>query len=573
MSTTAGERETVRLLVKDLSRVAVGGAVAAAIVIGILAASPSLDLRSARVARALETIAPDGLAAHVRFLADDLLEGRGTGSRGHELAARYVATRFAALGLDSIGTGDAYLQHVPLRHALLAPGGARVTLTRSGVPRRLRFEEDFVMAPDAVRRESRVAGEVVFVGHGVTAPELGYDDFAGIDVRGKIACVLSGAPPTFPNDPRAHYSTTHVKETNLVEHGAIGYLVVRTPVDERRGPWERTVRQSRQGSMKWLDESGTPYGVRPELRVAATLSRRGAERLFTGARRSLGDVFADAEAGRSRPFALPVRAELARISRHGRVSSPNVAALLRGSDPKLGDEVVIYSAHLDHLGITTPVRGDSINNGAIDNASGVACMLEIARAFATAPERPRRSILFLAVTGEERGLLGSEYFAAHPPMPIGNIAANLNLDMFLMLFPMRDVIAFGAEHSTLGTAVAKAAARLAIPVSRDPVPEEVIFVRSDQYSFVRRGVPAVFLVGGRESAEPSLDGEQISKRWMQTTYHMPQDDLSQALDFESCARFARLNYLVGYLVANQEARPQWLPGDFFGEIFAQEPRR
>lgn len=532
------------------------------------AAGQAVDLRSPAVARAMAVIDTAAIASHVRFLADDLLEGRGTGTRGYEIAARYVAARFAELDLAPAGDSGSYFQRVPLRNASLVPGGASVSFTRRGKVDHLGFEEDYVMSADVGRESSEVAAPLVFVGYGVTAPELNYDDFAGVDARGKIVVVFSGALPTFPNDQRAHYSKGSIKGANLARHGAIGYVNVRTPWDDRRATWERSIRQTRLGSMHWLDEQGVPQDVQPELLGTLTLRRPVADGLFAAAGHSLDSIFTAAEKSRPMGFALGTDARIRRRSRHTPVASSNVVGLLRGADPALRDEVVVYSAHLDHLGITTPVSGDSINNGALDNASGIACMLEVAQAFA-AGERPRRSILFLAVTGEEKSMQGSDYFAAHPPVPIDGIVADVNLDMLLMLHPLADVVAFGAEHSSLGPVVARAAARVGMSVAPDPAPEEVIFVRSDQYPFVKQGVPSVFVTAGRQSRDPSVDGDALAERWMREVYHTPQDDLGQAIDWRSGVRFSRLNYLIGYIVAQQTARPTWNPGDFFGTTFGR----
>ena len=244
-----------------------------------------------------------------------------------------------------------------------------------------------------------------------------------------------------------------------------------------------------------------------------------------------------------------------------------MAAVLRGSDPRLNQEYVVMSAHLDHLGVGEPVAGDAIYNGAYDNASGVAVLLEVARAFARLPVAPRRSVLFLAVTGEEEGLNGSDFFAHHPTLPIDRVVADTNLDMFLMLHPLRDVIAFGAEHSSLGPTVEEAARRLGIEVSQDPFPEEVLFIRSDHYSFVQQGVPAIFLTGGFKTGDPAVDGRAAWDKWMRETYHHPGDDMSQVIDFAAGAQFAKLNFLISYLVAQNDDAPRWNPGDFFGDKF------
>jgi Zn-dependent M28 family amino/carboxypeptidase len=250
------------------------------------------------------------------------------------------------------------------------------------------------------------------------------------------------------------------------------------------------------------------------------------------------------------------------------MESPNVAGLLRGSDPRIRDEVVVFTAHLDHLGIGEPVNGDSIYNGALDNASGSAALLEVARAFARLPKPPRRSVLFLAVTAEEKGLLGSDYFAEYPTVPSERIVANLNLDVLAMLYPLRQVVPMGAEHSTLEATVKRAASQMGIELGPDPFPEEVFFVRSDQYSFVRRGVPSLFLFWGFKS-DSGVDAAARFREWGRTRYHTPQDDLSQPMDLEAGARHAQINFLVGLDVANADGRPAWKPGDFFGRTFGR----
>lgn len=528
------------------------------------AAHPS----GAEVDLALSRIQPEAIRAHMSFLADDLLEGRGTGSRGYELAAKYVAARFEALGLKPAGNQGTYFQAVPLRKVTPVEGGS-LALIRDGKRIELRAGEDFLLQPqNLLTEDSSVTAPLVFAGYGVTAPELGYDDYAGLDVRGKIVVLLSGAPASFPSDQHAWYSSTLLKRENLAAHGAAGVLGVITPEDEPRFRWDNMKRNANEPGFLWLDETGKPYYSWPSLRGVGLLSRKGAEALFAGAPRSLDQVFAGTKENRPQSFELPVQASLRTVSRHERTESPNVAGVVPGWDPVLRDEYIVLSAHLDHIGIGPEVEGDSIYNGAYDNASGIAALLEVANAFAGLPERPRRSLLFLAVTAEEQGLQGSDYFARHPTLPRGKIVANLNMDMFLMLFPVRDVVAFGAEHSSLGKLVEPAASRLGLTVSPDPFPEEVVFIRSDQLSFVRQGVPALFLASGMKSDDPA-GGGPILMKWRQTTYHKPNDDMRQTIDFASGATFARLNFLLAWEVAQADAAPTWNPGDFFGETFGE----
>jgi Zn-dependent M28 family amino/carboxypeptidase len=504
------------------------------------------------------------LEEHIRYLASDRLAGRGTGTPGYDSAARYVAEHFAGLGLDSAGS-EGYFQPVPFRHARAVEGSSLVVAGKSG-RRALTPYRDYVPVPNFLAPEAEVAAPLVFVGFGVTAPERDYDDYRGVDVKGKIVVLLTGAPSSFPPAERAHYASNRLKRENAVGRGAIGILVVRTR--DQTFPWDRLVRQSRRGNMRWLDRSGAPTDVSPALRGGATLSDSAAVQLFEWAPQSLSEVLDAAEAGKPTAFDLPVRGTIRTVSAHNRLESPNVAGLLRGSDPRLRDEAVVYTAHLDHLGTGEPVKGDSIYNGALDNASGSAALLEIARAFATMPKAPRRSVMFLAVTGEEEGLLGSDYFAQHPTVPIERIVANVNIDGLGILYPFREMSALGAEHSTLDSTVARVARRLGVTLAPDPFPQEVFFIRSDQYSFVRRGVPSVFPFLGMRS-DSGVDAAARFKEWLATRYHTPQDDVDQPMDLEAGAENAQLEFLVGLDIANADARPAWKKGDFFERTFGR----
>lgn len=514
-----------------------------------------------RAASALPDISPAALEAHVRFLGADSLEGRGTGTPGYDKAARYVAARFADLGLDPAGT-NRYLQPVPFRRGRTVESS--LVLEGPSGRRELTPGRDYIASPNLLLARSEVTAPLVFAGFGVTAPDRSYDDYRSIDARGKIVVLLTGAPGSFPATERAHYAAGQVKGRNAVRHGAVGLLIVRAR--DVTFPWDRQVRQARGGAMRWLGADGTPHDVFPELRAVATLSDTGAAAVFERAPESHGAVLAAAAEGTPPAFDIPLTATIRTVSTHERLESPNIAAILRGRDPRLRSEVVVFTAHLDHLGIGEPVRGDSIYNGVLDNASGSAALLEIARAFTRLPEPPRRSVLFVAVTGEEMGLLGSDYFAEHPTVPIERIVADVNLDGLSVLFPLRAMVPHGAAHSTLEPTVERVATRLGIELVPDPSPQEVFFIRSDQYSFVRRGVPALFLFMGLRS-DSGVDARARFAEWFATRYHTPQDDLSQPMDFAAGARHATLAFLVGAEIANADERPAWKPGDFFGRMF------
>jgi Zn-dependent M28 family amino/carboxypeptidase len=321
--------------------------------------------------------------------------------------------------------------------------------------------------------------------------------------------------------------------------------------------------------MRWLDNKGQPTDVTPAIRGEAYLSSDTARTLFDGAPRSFDRALAAAANGKTETFTLPITAAINTVSQFETLQSPNIAGILPGSDPTLKHEYVLYTAHADHLGIGDPRNGDSIYNGALDNASGIAALIEMARAFATMNPRPRRSIMFVAVTGEEEGLLGSEYFAHYPTVPIDDIVANINMDELPMVFDFKDVVPLGAEHSSLGPMIDLIAKSEGLEVSPDPMPEENFFVRSDQYSLVKEGVPAVAIAGGEKAVDPKKNGAEIERNWIKNYYHSPQDDMSQPLDFNAAAKYTRLNLAVGYAIANQDARPTWNPGDFFGDAFAK----
>lgn len=521
----------------------------------------------AAVTAAAAEIAGSRLHADVAFLADDMLEGRGTGTRGYDLAAAYVAARMAALGLEPAGD-SAYHQRVPLRRAEIDEARSTLALVRGEAVQPLALGRDAVLSPDFLREVWSTDAPLVFAGYGVSAPELGHDDFANLDVQGKVVLQFRGAPPRFPHNERAYYSSTQVKEQAAASRGAVGIVQMLKPAEQARQPWDRTVRQSRLPSFRWTDERGAPANVQALLELGVRLGPDGVAALFSGARRFFGDVAADAESSVAGGFDLEPRIRARVVTRHAAATSPNVLGLLRGSDPKLAGQAIVLTAHLDHLGISEPVNGDSINNGAYDNATGTAMLLEVARAFARLKPRPKRSILFAAVTAEEKGLQGSDYLARHAAPAGLEVVGNLNLDMVLTLRPMTHVVAFGAEHSTLGPVVERAAALAGLAVSPDPVPEEVVFVRSDQFSYVKQGIPAIFPVSGADGA---AEGVAEALRWKETCYHSPCDDLGQAFDWDGAARFTRMMFLATWLAADGAAPPRWNDGDFFGRRFG--PRR
>ena len=544
----------------------------------LLALAPSANAQQvpaqdrAAVAVATGTIRSAAIRAHIRFLSDSMLEGRAPDSRGYQIAARYVAAQLQAMGLRPGGVGGTWFQPVPLRKAVLDTSKSSMALLADG-PGSARAAQafvdgrDYVLTGDVNHSEYTLEAPVVFVGFGVTAPQENYDDYAGLDVHGKMVLTFSGAPASFESAVRAFYSDDVEKTKNALAHGAVGMINTLLPEDWKRWPWEWDVPQFRMGSTNWLDATGAPYNA---FGILAQLNKSGAEILFAGAPQGLEESFAAARSGRHQSFPLPWKAKIHTVSAHTTYQSPNIIATLVGSDPALRDQYVVYTAHVDHLGTCPPIDGDAVCHGSLDNASGVATLLEIARAYTNLKQPPRRSVLFVFVTGEEMGLLGSDYFVHVPTVPLQQIVANINIDVAPgLLFSMKDVVAMGAEHSSINEAMQSASRGLGYALSPDPMPEEADFIRSDQYSFVQQGVPALYIGDGVAALDPAVDGLALQKKWLVTRYHTPLDNIDQPLDYESGAKAATLNFLVGYELAQWSHRPEWNQGDFFGSRFGR----
>ena len=513
-----------------------------------------------------DTASAANIRAHITFLASDLLQGRDTGSPGYDIAANYVAAQFAQLGLKPAGANGTFFQPVPLvavrprdegRYVLKAKDGTEVTLT---------FGDDYMVARPFGPETRKLSAPMVFVGFGVVAPEKKRDDYKGLDLKGKIVVVLSGAPSAWQTEERAYYANGRTKREQAAKRGAVGMISLYLPADEKRRPFAESKRDWQHWAMNWRKPDGAPNDTAPETPSLGSLSLQGAEKLFAGARVPYAKIAEAAEKpqGETPRFALATSLDVTLHTETRMSESANVAAMLEGSDPTLKSEVVVLSAHLDHIGISPPLNGDSINNGALDNAAGIATMLEVARAFKESGKVPRRSVLFLAVTGEEKGLLGSEYFARNPTVPATSLAANVNLDMPVLTYAFTDVVAFGADRSTLGPAVARAAAKTGVALSPDPMPEEGLFTRSDHFRFVEAGIPSIFLMTGFQNG-----GEAGVRGFLASCYHKPCDDLALPINYEAGARFAVINYGIAREIADGDARPVWKKGDFFGGKFAR----
>ncbi|MDY6946640.1 MAG: M28 family metallopeptidase [Pseudomonadota bacterium] len=507
------------------------------------------------------------IRSHVEFLAADLLEGRATASRGYDIAAAYVASQFRQAGLEPGGDDKGYLQKVPLLEATPVLPGSSAALVREDDTYTFEYGTHYLPSADFSSASSTLSAPLVFAGFGIDAPELNYNDFESIEVKGRIAVVFSGAPSKFSNERRAYYSWEERKLSTLVDKGAVGVITVDSSADIKRTPWERRVAMSWIPQMRWLDQAGVPQNAFPALKLRFRFNHDAATQLFETAQSSFASALAASDEGTPQGFALPGMLTLSATTGLRRTESANVVGVLPGSDPQLKNEYVVVTAHLDHLGRGSAVNGDSVYNGAHDNAVGMGIMLELARALHASNAKPRRSIVFAAVTAEEKGLLGSDFFAGQAQAQERKLVANLNLDMPLTFAPVFDFVALGAPHSSLGTLARQAATAQGYRLSADAAPEQVRFIRSDQFSFIRRGIPALKLDSGYQPRNPSTDLDELRRLFLAEHYHQPSDDLTLPIDYPTAADLARINLRIALAVANAPAAPRWVAGDFFAEKF------
>lgn len=499
---------------------------------------------------------------HVRWLADDARQGRETGSPGYFAAAQYVAHEFEVAGAKPAGSSG-YFQPIAFIARRVREEECSVVLQRAdGRADKLTLGDDATLSASLDAADS-IDAPAVFAGHGLELPEAGLHDLEGLDLRGAVAIVLRGAPRGIPATVAAHAQATGERWARLRERGAVGLIVIADPANLSI-PWERA-RLSRFEEGFTLADS--TLDEKAGMRFGMYMNPARAERLFEGSGHTFAEILARAHANQPVPrFALPCRVR-ARVRTTRRVvESPNVVGVIPGSDPVLRGESVVLSAHLDHLGIGAPVDGDSIYNGAMDNASGVATLIEIAHALHRA-RPPRRSIVLLAVTGEEKGLLGSLAFSVRPPRAAGRMVANLNLDMFLPIGPLRSVVAYGIDESDLGDWFRAVADSSGLKVEPDPRPAQTYFVRSDQYNLVRAGVPALFVDIG-SGGDRTLD--RRFQLWTRNRYHAPSDDVRQPIDFTAADGFNRLLLRFCRDVADRPERARWKRDSFFRR-FEREP--
>ncbi|HLG98755.1 MAG TPA: M28 family metallopeptidase [Bryobacteraceae bacterium] len=493
--------------------------------------------------------------SHIQYLASDEMQGRNTGSPEHLKAARYVAGEYERFGLKPAGTSG-YIQPVPFDVQQIVEEQSNLALVRNGKAEPLVLGDDATFSLRGDIQPDTEAG-AVFVGYGLRVPEKHYDDLAGLDLKGKMVVLVSGGPSSIPGPLKAHYSSGGERWKYLKAAGAVGIATIQNP-KSMDIPWSRARLSRFMPSMSLADPS---LDESQGLRLAVTINAERADKWFQGTGHTIAEILADADSDRPLPhFALPVSVRAHVQLKKWKVESQNVAAVLPGSDAKLKNEYVVLTAHLDHVGVGEPINGDKIYNGAMDDASGVASDLEIARMLHESNAKPRRSILFLAVTGEEKGLQGSRYFAAHPTVSGKNIVADINMDMFLPLHALHYLEVQGLDESTLGDDIRAVAQAAGVQVQADKEPQRNLFIRSDQYSFIRHGIPALAFKFGYLPGSPE---EKLHKDWLRDRYHAPSDDLNQPVDKVAAAQFDRIILALAERVADAPSRPEWKPDSFF----------
>jgi hypothetical protein len=542
--------------------------VAAASLLATQAAAAQTLTLPQPVAAELQTVQPAAFEAHVRYLADDRLRGRLPGTPGYQMAVDYVVSQFKKTGVQPAGDKGGFTQTVRLRRAFVEPGATLSYQPASGPAQPLTYGSAATVYPNPGQTAVSVAdAPLVFAGYGISAPELKYDDYAGIDVKGKVVVLTRQLPRQFGANERQYFTDVRTVLETAARHGAVGVLLAAAHTDAK--PLEFP-----KGQVSALGPDGQVGVSRSyapgSAQLVGSISAATLQQLFAGAASDTAKSLSALRGGKAASQALKGRLSASYRSRYQDVDSYNVVGKITGSDPVLRNEYVVHSAHLDHLGVGAPINGDSIFNGAHDNATGVASVLEISKLYAGLKQKPRRSILFVLMTGEEMGLIGSSYFAKFPTVPKKALAADVNTDMPTIIAPLLAVVPLGADHSSLMTEVKLAADYLKLDVEPDPEPTQNRFIRSDQYSFVVQGVPALHIKYGNKTADGKNNLSETVQQWRAVTYHKPQDNVDgDTFDWAAGAKYVQFNFLVGYQVAQAVKRPTWNKGDFFGVRFGK----
>jgi hypothetical protein len=511
------------------------------------------------IQQAMNRVDTNVIRSHIAYLASDELKGRLPGTPGYQAAVDYVADQFKKMGVAAGGDDGGYTQKLVIRRSVVNNASAYAVLRdKNGNADSLTFVREFTPVPNPMKPATSAEGQLVFAGYGVDIPGV-YSDYEGIDVKGKILVIVSGAPDGFHSTITAHLSNAGNKFNTAFSKGAAGVIVVNPT--QRGGTNPNPTIQSNVTLNPGKSEAYT-RGFAGNLSIALSGTRPLLNRLFMNSGRNVAQVLADIKSKKQSSFELPFSISAGYSTTYTDFDSYNVVGLIPGTELK--NEYVVHSAHLDHLGIGRAVSGDSIYNGAHDNASGVASLLEIARIYRSSGAKPKRSVLIVMMTGEEMGLIGSSYFAANPTVPKGSIVANVNTDMPTVIAPLLSVVPLGAEHSSIMGNVQFAAGYLGLDVEQDPEPTENRFVRSDQYSFVVNGIPALHIKYGNKSNQPGFNLVDFVRQWRAKYYHQAADGMDGIFNFTAAKTYVHLNFLISYSIAQTKEKPSWNKGDLFG---------
>ncbi|HQV59997.1 MAG TPA: M28 family peptidase [Chitinophagaceae bacterium] len=517
---------------------------------------------SKSIKQAMSRIDTNNIRSHIAYLADDRLKGRLPGTAGYQLAVDYVIDQYRQIGVTPGGDNGGFTQKVILRKSIVNNSSSIAVLKDSeGNIDSLIFQNDFTPVPHPFSVMASAEGQLIFSGYGIDIPG-GYSDYTGMDVKGKIVVIINGAPDGLSSTFTAHFSSPGNKMNTAYARGAAGVIIIN--LNARPGSNPNPVLQF---NVALNADKSAAFGrvFTGNLKIALISNKKILTRLFLNSGKNLEQVLAGIKKGNPSSFELPYSISASYKTTHNDFESYNVVGLIPGSDKVLKNEYVVHSAHLDHVGIGRVVNGDSIYNGAHDNASGVASLLEIARIYKSGV-KPKRSILIAMVTGEEMGLIGSSYFAANPTVPKGSIVANVNTDMPTVIAPLLSIVPLGAEHSSIMNNVKFAASYLGLDIEKDPEPNENRFVRSDQYSFVMNGIPALHIKYGNKSDTPGFDMDAYVKKWRAKYYHQSADGMDGIFNFAAAKTYVQLNFLVSFSIAQTLLRPEWNKGDLFGTI-------
>ena len=493
---------------------------------------------------------------HVKVLADDKMEGRDTGSEGLRKAEAYVVDQLKQSGVEPAGE-NGYYQPVKFQSHQIIEKDSSAALVRDGKVEPLTLGDDIIFNT-RIDLAPEVEAPLVFVGYGLTVPEKNYDDLAGLDLKGKVAVILAGSPAELPGPLASHYQTPAERWKTLRNAGAIGAITIPNPAS-MDVPWSRIALNRTHVSMELADPV---FHETAGEKLSMMVNPAKADMLFAGTGHTFAELAALGKDRKPLPhFPLPVSIRAQAKLEKKDVESANIIAKLPGSDPVLKNEYVVLSAHIDHIGIGEPIHGDRIYNGAMDNASGSAVLLDVAASLKKSPEKLKRSLLFVFVAGEEKGLLGSKYFTQYPTVDPKSMIADINIDMFLPIIPLKTLVVFGLGESDLGDLARQAAQSRGVQVEADPEPQRNIFIRSDQYNFIRHGIPALAMGVAPDPNSP--EQKKIFKEWLTNRYHAPSDDLAQPIDLSAAAQYEEIIRTLMITVANDAHRPAWKSDSFF----------